>query len=283
MWTKPIVKLFGIVAVTLSLMPAPALAEVIGTMTAVQTRISGSGGKNLQVGSPISLGDQLKSNKTGLGMIVFEDESSAKIGPNSTLVIDEFVYQPGRNRGAVAVNMNSGLVRFYGGQISKSGKMEITTPHIVLGIRGGIMDMLVGNGFTKSVLRAGRMFCNVNGQRRVITKPGFACISDGGSLRVERANDDDMKLLDSREQVAGTGVPGGFGPGLEANAACTAGRHDGSAVCKSTNASLPGLNNRGGPEFGLPPLGSEENDVTTIDCSYYSSPYYTGPVPTVCL
>ncbi len=251
---------FALVAI-----PNLATAEVVGTMTALQTQIAVNNGKNLSVGAKISLGDSLSSNKTGLGMIVFDDESSAKIGPNSKLVIDEFVYQPGRNRGKVAVNMNSGLVRFYGGQISKSGKMQVTTPHIVLGIRGGILDTRVTRAFTKSILRAGRMSCSVNGKTRIITKPGFACISDGKTLKIEMSKEDDMDLLDSRDRVAGNGIPGRKGKGLRARANCIDGSKDATGFCKSSNGSLPSLT--GAPDRRrnpIIPLGSQKQQEVVI-------------------
>ncbi len=235
-----------------------AKAEVVGAMTALQTKILGARGKSLSVGSQISLGDHLRSNKTGLGMIVFNDESSAKIGPNSNLTIDEFVYQPGRSKGTIGVQMKQGLVRFYGGQISKAGKMQITTPHIVLGVRGGILDTKVGKLSTLAILRAGQMFCNVNGKIKIITKPGFACISDGTSLILKLMHGDDLALLDSLDRIAGIGVPGRFGTGINGRTACAMASHDSSTRCKSMYGNLPGLGGKTGsgrnPFF---PLGSK--------------------------
>ena len=71
---------------------ASAEAETVGKMTAVQTQVSKAGAGVMRIGSGVAMGDQLRSNSTGLGMIVFRDESSAKLGPNSVLTIDEFVY-----------------------------------------------------------------------------------------------------------------------------------------------------------------------------------------------
>ena len=275
---NPVLAISGLAAASILTFPLVTAAEVVGTMTALQTKISGPGGKKLSVGAKISLGDQLSSNKTGLGMIVFNDESSAKIGPNSVLTIDEFVYQPGRSRGKVAVNMKKGLVRFYGGQISKSGKMQVTTPHIVLGIRGGILDTEVTGSSTKSILRAGRMSCSVNGQSQTITKPGFSCTSDGNTLKVELAKDDDMDLLDSQDKVAGNGVPGAFGNGLNSKGVCISGRHDANGLCKSSNGRLPGLTGKPGLKRGpLQPLGSEKQEEIII---IVKDPYPVIVVPT---
>jgi hypothetical protein len=266
-----ILMLGGLAMLSVNFTSVFAQAEVVGSMTALQTNISGTNGRALSVGSKISMGDRLKSNKTGLGMIVFNDESSAKIGPNSQLTIDDFVYQPGRSRGKIAIKMKSGLVRFYGGQISKAGKMQITTPHIVLGVRGGILDTVVEKGMTRAILRAGRMFCSVNGQKRVVTKPGFACLSDGTSLRVQKALLEDLDLLDSQDRAAGDGVPGRLGRGLNARASCIAGSSDGSSRCKSENGSLPGID--GKPRRTRDPIIPLGSDGPVSVC-LPSDPYY---------
>lgn len=168
---------------------APSAAETVGSMTAYQTNIVRNNGGTMNVGAGVELGDQLRSDPTGLGMLVFRDESSAKIGPNTSLTIDEFVYNPGSGSGKIDIGMDSGLARFYGGQVSKRGVMQVATPHMVLGARGGIIEVLVAAGQTVGILRAGRMTCTINGKRIVITNPGYACIGRwqaAGRLRWNR-------------------------------------------------------------------------------------------------
>ncbi|WP_292615076.1 hypothetical protein [Mesorhizobium sp.] len=46
-------------------------------MTAYQTNIIRNDREAMNVGAAVELGDQLRSNITGLGMLVFRDESSA--------------------------------------------------------------------------------------------------------------------------------------------------------------------------------------------------------------
>ena len=91
--------LSGLLAVSMT--AGGALAAAVGTTTAYQTNIVRNNAGTIGVGADIFLGDRLKSNSTGLGMIVFDDESSAKIGPNSNLTIDEFVYNPGSRSGKI--------------------------------------------------------------------------------------------------------------------------------------------------------------------------------------
>lgn len=214
-----------------------ALAETVGKMTAVQTEVSKAGAGVIGIGAPIAMGDQLRSNATGLGMIVFRDESSAKLGPNSRLTIDEFVYSPG-SAGSLGISMDRGVSRFYGGQVSKKGEMKISTPHVILGVRGGITDISVEAGQSVAILRAGKLTCTVNGVTRVITKPGFACIADGSSLNVSKTNNS-FEVLDSMARIAGTGQPGARGPGLGVDTGCASAGSFTSASCTSRNGQLP--------------------------------------------
>lgn len=245
--------------------PPPAAAENVGTMTAYQTVITRNASQPLAVGAGIALGDRLRSNETGLGMIVFSDESSAKIGPNSSLTIDEFVYSPGSRSGTIGIGMSQGLARLYGGQVSKGGNMEVRTPHIVLGARGGIIEIAVEATRSLAILRAGRMVCNVGAIRRVVTNPGFACESDGSGLEVRYAGRDELARLDAHgDSASGAGVAS-----LTADSAC------GSAVganlesCRSRDGSLPGPVMSGERPRGSPlgsVVGVEEDHG---ECGYY--------------
>ncbi len=213
-----------------------AAAETVGKMTAVQTQVRKSGAGVIGVGSGIAMGDELRSNSTGLGMIVFRDESSAKLGPNSVLTIDEFVY--GGSGGSLGISMDRGVSRFYGGQVSKQGSMKISTPHVILGVRGGIIEVNVQGGRTVGILRAGKLTCASNGVTRVITKPGFACIADGNSLEVGPSNNS-FEVLDSTAEIAGTGQPGARGPGLGVDTGCASAGSFTSSSCSSRNGRLP--------------------------------------------
>ncbi len=243
------------------MLPAGAFAETVGKMTAVQTQITKSGAGVIGVGAGISLGDQLASNATGLGLIVFQDESSVKLGPNSKLTIDEFVYNPGSS-GNFGISMDRGVSRFFGGQVSKKGAMKITTPHVILGVRGGIVDLKVESGQSTGILRAGKLTCTIDGETRVITKPGFGCVSDGGSINVVKLRNV-MDILDSPASIAGTNVPGDKGPGIEVDAGCSGPGAHLIGACQSLNGQLPNPGASGRDPGGIGPVirtGPKEND-----------------------
>lgn len=234
----------------LSTCATSALAETVGRVTALQTNVS-RGGQALAEGSGISLGDRLRSNDTGLGVILFRDQSSAKIGPNSSLTIDDFVY--GAGAGSTGIRMDRGITRFFGGQISKKGRMQITTPHVVLAVRGGIIDLAVGSQ-TVATLRAGKLTCTSNGGTKVITKPGFSCVADNGGLSTSRSAFD-FSILDSTNKVAGTNEPGTRGPDVDAKAPCSGPAAFLLDRCQSRDGQLPGGLNRGRGGLQIPSVG----------------------------
>jgi hypothetical protein len=118
----------------------------------------------------------------------------------------------GGGGGSFGISMDRGVSRFYGGQVSKKGQMKITTPHVILGVRGGIVEVNVSGGRSVAILRAGKLTCTVDGVTRVVTKPGFACVADGSSLDLTKSSNS-FSVLDSTARIAGTGTPGARGPG----------------------------------------------------------------------
>lgn len=248
----------SMLAASATLVAVPqVLAQQVGKMTAFQTVVSRTNGPKLGVGADIFLNDRLKSNATGLGMIVFDDESSAKIGPNASLVIDEFVYNPSTKRGRSTIRANSGLIRLYGGQISKRGRMNVRTPHMVLGVRGGIVEVSVKKELSEGILRAGQMTCKMGGRKRIVTKPGFSCISNGSELQVGPGGRNKFAILDSTDRIAGTGVPGRQGSGIEADIACGSKAARRLKRCGSRDGSLPRGDPYRKPNFTNDPLGRQ--------------------------
>ena len=259
----------------------PARAETVGKLTAVQTQVSRSG-KELPAGTGISLGDTLVSDATGLGMIVFNDQSSARLGPNSQLTIDTFVFNGGS--GSAAVRMDRGVSRFFGGKISKKGDMTVRTPHVVLAVRGGIIDVEANDEGTSAILRAGKLSCqSTSGATLTITKPGFSCLSDGSSLTAVKVKVD-IKPAKAAAAPSGNGKAsasttakleaggGCAGSGGSSSCATRAGKlpsgpavknaaGSGSAKAsplanvRALQAVLPGLSARGNPAGGIPGTG----------------------------
>ena len=70
--------------------------------------------------------------------IHFVDETRVDITEHSRLLIDEFVYDPGNDRGSLSLKASLGTVRYASGQIAKKYKqnVKIRTPSATIGVRG---------------------------------------------------------------------------------------------------------------------------------------------------
>ena len=92
----------------------------------------------LNQGDFIYLNDIIESNTSAVG-IAFADETTMSVDPNSTMVIDDFVYDPeDPTTGSMNANVLEGNFSFVSGQIAKVGAdaMKVTTPVLTIGVRG---------------------------------------------------------------------------------------------------------------------------------------------------
>jgi hypothetical protein len=127
---------------------APALAETsVGVTAAVNQDATGTVGSNVKT---ISLGDSVVFNQriqtggSGLVQVLLADGTTFMVGPNSDLVIDSFVYDPNAGTAQVTASFTKGVLRFIGGQTSKTeGGVTINTPVGTMGIRGAMVDIVL--------------------------------------------------------------------------------------------------------------------------------------------
>ena len=92
----------------------------------------------LSEGDFIYLDDVISAGGTAVG-IAFADETTMSVDPNSTMVIDDFVYDPENpTTGSMNANIIEGNFSFVSGQIAKVGNdaMKVTTPVLTIGVRG---------------------------------------------------------------------------------------------------------------------------------------------------
>ncbi|HEX2115821.1 MAG TPA: FecR domain-containing protein [Alphaproteobacteria bacterium] len=133
-------------SMTLSQAPAAYADTRVGVTSAVNPSAAGTppgaDTRQLTVGSDIIFRERLITTTDGQAQILFLDQSSLLIGPNSTVVIDEFVYDPATNKGNIAATLTQGSFRYIGGKLSKQGAATLKTPVATLGIRGS--DVTVG-------------------------------------------------------------------------------------------------------------------------------------------
>jgi hypothetical protein len=125
----------------------PVAAQNFGKVGAVNPDTTGTppGGSSqtLVVGADIVVKETVRTSAAGSSHILFPDQSTLNIGPNSELVIDEYVYDPSTKTGRMAASAFKGVLRYVGGQISHTSGVSITTPSSAVGIRGGIATLML--------------------------------------------------------------------------------------------------------------------------------------------
>lgn len=128
--------------------PALAVESRIGVASAVnpeaEGRPPGAAMRVLQVGIDLQADERVTTSANGQAQLLFLDGSAMSIGPNSDLVLDRFVYDPGTRQGELAVRLGRGVLRIVGGRISKTNAIRVETDSATMGIRGGIGTFEVG-------------------------------------------------------------------------------------------------------------------------------------------
>jgi|TARA_B100000315_G_scaffold229553_1_gene239226 hypothetical protein len=151
--------LSSLVALALVVSPAISFAQTgVGNAGTVVNQVSGALQSKVR---KIALKDQVYQNEkisTGSASateIVFKDETKLTIGPDSDVVLDNFVYKPGPVSGSLIVTVSKGVMRFTTGKLSKTSYL-IKTPTATIGIRGTIFTVYVAaNGATTVTVQAG--------------------------------------------------------------------------------------------------------------------------------
>jgi FecR protein len=176
-------------ALTIAVVPvAPALTQQIGTATAVNPSTEGtpSGGSTttLTIGARVLHKERIHTSSTGSVQLLFLDKSTLSIAPNTSLVIDEFVYDPASNSGHMVTKLTQGTLQYIGGQLSHQGAVTVETPAAAIGIRGGIMNASHSNGIGTEVINQYGTLTIQNGRGTIVlTRPGFmVTIADWNAL-----------------------------------------------------------------------------------------------------
>ncbi len=182
--------------------PLPASQEssrigiVAGVQGQVEIKNQGKVGQRVDSGAPVFLGDTITTDEKGHLQILLLDETVFTIGPNSSIVIDKFVFDPETQNGQVKATIAKGVFRFVTGKIARKepSNMEVDLPVGTIGIRGTIVGgkvegmrslvLLLGPGSrTNTQHRIGSFVLSnhVNGKIHQVhvTRPGYGSVIEG--------------------------------------------------------------------------------------------------------
>jgi hypothetical protein len=115
-----------------------AAAGSVKTAEAPAWIVRGSEQIPAEPGGRLMAGDTLRTGPDGALGVVLRDNTLFSMGPESELVLNEFVFEPRESRFALVANMVKGTFSFLSGLIGKLSpeSAKILTPVGTVGIRG---------------------------------------------------------------------------------------------------------------------------------------------------
>ena len=143
-------------------------AGQVGTVTQVQNQAQ-VGSRTAVVGTPVYMNNQLRTGANARLKITFSDGSDLTLGENARVVVDQFVYNPSKSKGAVVLSAAQGAFRFAGGKIEgmQEKKVVVNTPSAALAVRGTHFWAGPIDGQYGVLLLQGRL--NVSNQKGAVT------------------------------------------------------------------------------------------------------------------
>ncbi len=188
---------FGFLLTGLMLCIAPAQAQQIGVVASLNPSIEGTptgqSARPLAIGVNVTANERIVSSQEGRGQLLFSDQTTLTIAPNSDLVLDSFVYDPERDAGEIAVTLGKGALRFIGGRITKKTDGVIRTSTATIGVRGGIVLVELSVQGVRVIFLAGEYVCLEGSTgRHCASRPGAVLTEAGYQGVIEEFELDDL-------------------------------------------------------------------------------------------
>lgn len=134
-------------AILLWLITTAAIADIGSVVELKGTAVIKRGKETISVvnGTPVETNDKVET-KNGVVNIKFKDNTTVKVTENSTLIIDDFVYDPKNAAGSkLGLKAAAGTVRYVSGNIAHNNpnSVKINTPTAAIAVRGTDFVMAV--------------------------------------------------------------------------------------------------------------------------------------------
>ncbi|MEO8441542.1 MAG: FecR domain-containing protein, partial [Betaproteobacteria bacterium] len=123
------------------LVALPVFADSVGQVKVSSGAVSiERAGQRLPgpVGTNVEASDHIVTGADGSAGITFVDNSRLSVGPNSTLAISRFNFNPTTHEGNFDTALKRGTLSVISGKLAKRSPdaMTVTTPSTILGVRG---------------------------------------------------------------------------------------------------------------------------------------------------
>ena len=217
MLTKEMLSRVSVLALSAALIAAqpgvaPAATE-IGSVAAVNKDIEGTppgaDARSLLLGDRLIANERLISSPIGSGQMLFLDQTSLTVSPNSDIVLDKYVYDPETEAGEIGVTVARGVLRMIGGRITKTTDAVVKTPTATIGIRGGIALVVVDSQDQTRIMHVTGEYTRINtadGELVLSRSNGLATASGGGVEFNGVATEEQIAELYDQMQGGGGGT-----------------------------------------------------------------------------
>jgi len=230
---------------------AQAQQPVVGKTAAVNQDAKVEG-RLLEIGASVLHKEKITTDGRGAVQLLFIDRTTLSIGPNSEIVIDEYVFDPNKKVGQMTVSLGKGLMRFVGGQITHSGSATVKTPPATIGIRGGLVDIKLDGGKVSASNAFGVVTVSPTsgpGAGQTFNIPqGFTGSSDGATRPLVTVTTQQQMNTNTQQLQSQPGQTGGASAGASNNASNASNRNTTTTVSITPrSAPAPGATAPGPP------------------------------------
>ncbi|HBO84099.1 MAG TPA: hypothetical protein DD641_03820, partial [Deltaproteobacteria bacterium] len=153
------------------LLPSLAFAEVVGYFSKIEgrvdiLRVGADTAVSVRIGDPVSMGDIVRTKSDGKAEIIFKDETSVRLAPDTRVRIDEYTFNPDNTRNKGVLNLFRGKIRAVVskvvGRVIPAGigasTFNVNTPTAIAGVRGTDFFVFYVAGITGVAFKEGQGF-----------------------------------------------------------------------------------------------------------------------------
>ena len=196
------------ILIAILLVPQLSYAATIGNVVLQEgvTSVEREGTESdLDLDSDIMFMDNVKTGKGELG-ITFIDDTNVAVSSQSSLIIDDFVYDPNNAEGSkLVLKVAAGTVRYASGNIAKLNKqnVDIRTPTAKIAVRGTAFSMTVDEIGQSLIILLPNAYGSV-GEISVESDIGQVVLTrafQATSVRSRETNPTPPKMLDLTESM----------------------------------------------------------------------------------
>jgi hypothetical protein len=174
----------GTIACVLLLSAAQTFAATgVGSTALVVRNVEGrleASTRQLGKADPVYRDETVTTGDRSASEIRFLDGTQLTVGPNSSVVLDSFLFDPAGGKGTLTLEMAEGVFRFVSGKMP-GDSYKVVTPTVSIGMRGTVVDFLARpSGNVAVVLRSplSRLIVETtSGLSATLDRPGMTAIA----------------------------------------------------------------------------------------------------------